>query len=188
MKLLRVSSYQIWKRPGMENGDLMMSLDSLSQSLTTVTEKVFPYDQFKLCFLWTVITIHCPLTAHLSQEARFVFFKTVFSIFLTRWLKSYLNFFIFSPLPLSSQRSCAAVSHCLTDLPPDSLPELKTMPDAALQVPSRSESFPLIYFRYFCIATRAYCWFKSTSFLLGPRDPFLQSLQPAPTHGAHFHV
>lgn len=97
MKLLRVSSYQIWKRPGMENGDLMMSLDSLSQSLTTVTEKVFPYDQFKLCFLWTVITIHCPLTAHLSQEARFVFFKTVFSIFLTRWLKRVIWIFLFSP-------------------------------------------------------------------------------------------
>lgn len=50
-----------------------MSLDRLSQFLIAVTEKNFPYNQFKPRFLQTVITIHCPLTVPLSEEARFVF-------------------------------------------------------------------------------------------------------------------
>lgn len=80
----------------MENGDPMMSLGSLSQLLITVTEKNFPCDQFEPCFLQTVITIHCPLIMHLSEEGRFVFSTTSFSIALTRWLKR-VRIFLFSP-------------------------------------------------------------------------------------------
>lgn len=60
-------------------------------------EEHFPYDQFELPFLQTVITIHCALTVHLSEEARFVLSTTLFSIALTRWLKRAIRIFLFSP-------------------------------------------------------------------------------------------
>lgn len=60
-------------------------------------EEHFPYDQFELPFLQTVITIHCALTVHLSEDARFVLSTTLFSIALTRWLKRAIRIFLFSP-------------------------------------------------------------------------------------------
>lgn len=88
---------KFWECAGMENGDPVMSLDSLSQLLITVTEKNFPHDQLKTYFLQTVITTHCPLTVHLSDEARFVFSTTPFYLALTRWLKRVIRVFLFSP-------------------------------------------------------------------------------------------